>query len=75
MIASGIILRDDFIITNRHVIEDHDFVLVKKNNGKIKKAFPLYHNIPADLVILTLNKENSKRGISLHGTDTQIIRQ
>ena len=60
MIASGIILRDDFIITNRHVIEDHDFVLVKKNNGKIKKAFPLYHNIPADLVILTLNKQNKK---------------
>ena len=27
------------------------------DNGEIKKAFPLTHNFPADLAILTLNKQ------------------
>ena len=31
--------------------------IIKFNDGKIKKAFPLAHNFPADLALLTLNKE------------------
>ena len=57
MIASGTIINDNLIITNRHVVEDHKQFIIKFNNGKIKKAFPLPHNFPADLALLTFNKE------------------
>ena len=57
MIASGTIINDNLIITNRHVVEDHKQFIIKFNDGKIKKAFPLAHNFPADLALLTLNKE------------------
>ncbi len=57
MVASGTIIDDDFIVTNRHVVEDHELFIIRFNDGKIKKAFPLPHNFPADLAILTLNKE------------------
>ena len=59
MVASGTIIDDDFIVTNRHVVEDHEQFIIRFNDGKIKKAFPLPHNFPADLAILTLNKETS----------------
>ena len=57
MIASGTIINENLIITNRHVVEDHKQFIIKFNDGKIKKAFPLAHNFPADLALLTLNKE------------------
>ena len=57
MVASGTIIDDDLIVTNRHVVEDHKQLIIRFNNGEIKKAFPLPHNFPADLAILTLNKE------------------
>jgi S1-C subfamily serine protease len=57
MIASGTIINDNLIITNRHVVEDHKQFIIKFNDGKIKKASPLAHNFPADLALLTLNKE------------------
>ncbi len=57
MIASGTIIDDDFIVTNRHVVEDHKQLIIRYYNGEIKKAFPLTHNFPADLAILTLNKQ------------------
>ncbi len=58
MIASGTIYLQDYIITNRHVVEDHEYVIVKFSNGKIKRAFPLYHNVPSDLVLLTFDNKN-----------------
>ena len=57
MVASGTIIDDDFIVTNRHVVEDHKQLIIRYYNGEIKKAFPLAHNFPADLAILTLNKQ------------------
>ena len=57
MVASGTIIDDDFIVTNRHVVEDHKQLIIRYYNGEIKKAFPLTHNFPADLAILTLNKQ------------------
>jgi hypothetical protein len=57
MVASGTIFNKYFIITNRHVIEDHKQVIIKFYDGSIKKAYPIPHNYPVDLVILTLNKD------------------
>ena len=57
MVASGTIIDDDFIVTNRHVVEDHKQLIIRYYNGEIKKAFPLTHNFHADLAILTLNKQ------------------
>tara|TARA_B110000444_G_scaffold232509_1_gene241248 strand:- start:2454 stop:3587 length:1134 start_codon:yes stop_codon:yes gene_type:complete len=57
MVASGTIFNKDFIITNRHVIEDHKQVIIKFYDGSIKKAYPIPHNYPVDLVFLTLNKD------------------
>lgn len=55
MIASGIKLPKGFILTNRHVVEDHSYVLVRDSKGEISEAVPLFHNMPADLVILRPN--------------------
>ena len=60
MIASGTIIDDKIIITNRHVVEDHKQFVIKFNNGEIKKAFPLPHNFSADLALLSLTKEPQK---------------
>ena len=57
MVASGTLINDELIVTNRHVVEDHEQFIIRFNNGEIKKAFPLPHNFPADLAILTLSKE------------------
>ena len=60
MVASGTIINDEIIVTNRHVVEDHKQFVIKFNNGKIKKAFPLAHNFPTDLALLSLKKEYKK---------------
>ena len=60
MIASGTIIDDKIIITNRHVVEDHKQFVIKFNNGEIKKAFPLPHNFSADLALLSLTREPQK---------------
>ena len=60
MVASGTIINDEIIVTNRHVVENHKQFIIKFNNGKIKKAFPLPHNFPADLALLSLKKEYKK---------------
>ena len=56
MIASGTLIDNNFIITNRHVAEDHPHVMVRFFNGEIRKAYPLPNNYPVDLTILSLNK-------------------
>lgn len=53
MIASGILIKDGFIVTNRHVVEDHQSILVKNFYGDIDKAKVIPHDIPVDLVIIT----------------------
>lgn len=54
MIASGIILSDGFILTNRHVAEDHLKLLIRNKAGSIIPAQPLAHAMPADLALLRL---------------------
>ena len=60
MIASGTIIDDNFIVTNRHVVEDHLQFIIKFNNGEIRKAFPLPHNFPTDLALLSLEQTPQK---------------
>mgnify|MGYP001353154731 CR=1 FL=1 len=53
MIASGILIEDGFVVTNRHVVEDHQSILVKDFSGNIEKAEVIPHDIPVDLAIVT----------------------
>ena len=52
MIASGIVLEDGFIITNRHVVEDHQRILARDKDSGIMTAFPQPHPVPVDLALL-----------------------
>ena len=52
MIASGTVLNNGFIATNRHVAEDHPRVLMRDDAGGIMAAFPQPHPVPVDLVLL-----------------------
>lgn len=54
MIASGTMIGDGFIVTNRHVAEDHARVITRDSKGRIRPATPLAHNFSADLVILRM---------------------
>ena len=54
MIASGTMIADGFIVTNRHVAEDHAQVMTRDIKGRIRSATPLAHNFAADLVILRM---------------------
>ena len=52
MIASGILIDEGVIITNRHVVEDYRSVLVRDFDGDIDSAHVIPHNIQIDLAIL-----------------------
>lgn len=54
MIASGTLLDKAFVLTNRHVVEDHDTVVIRLPDGKITRAQPIPHDVPVDLVLLRL---------------------
>ena len=54
MIASGTMIAPHLILTNRHVVEDHDLIMVRTTSGDIMRARPVPHDIPVDLVILRL---------------------
>ena len=53
MIASGVLIEGGFIITNRHVVEDHQAILVKSFSGQIDKATVIPHDILVDLAIVS----------------------
>ena len=55
MIASGILISEDLIVTNRHVVEDHQSVLVRDYGGNIDSASVIPHNILVDLAILVID--------------------
>ena len=59
MVASGILLDGGLIITNRHVVEDHQSVLVRDYDGNIDSAGIIPHNIQVDLAILARNSRIS----------------
>ncbi len=52
MIASGTFIGSGFVLTNRHVVEDHGNVLIRLPNGEITRAHPIPHDVPVDLVLL-----------------------
>ena len=52
MIATGTVLDNGFIVTNRHVAEDHPRLLTRDETGSILAAFPLPHPVQVDLVLL-----------------------
>ena len=52
MIASGILIDEGLIITNRHVVEDHQSVLVRDHAGNIDRASIIPHDVQVDLAIL-----------------------
>ena len=52
MIASGTILENGYIVTNRHVAEDHPRLLTRDEEGGIVAAVPQSHPVSVDLVLL-----------------------
>ena len=54
MIASGVQISPDFIVTNRHVAEDHREVLTRNHKVALRPATPIPHDFAADLVVLRL---------------------
>lgn len=54
MTASGFLLDDGTLITNKHVAEDHPVVKVKLPSGQITTAKPSPNDHPADLAILVI---------------------
>jgi hypothetical protein len=58
MIASGILIDGGLIITNRHVVEDYQSVLVRDLGGNVYSANVIPHNIQIDLAILV--KDSNK---------------
>ena len=54
MIASGTLIGDGFVLTNRHVVEDHGSVLIRLPDGEVTRAQSIPHDVPVDLVLLRL---------------------
>ena len=52
MIASGTVLENGYIVTNRHVAEDHPRLLTRDEGGGITAAVPQPHSVQVDLVLL-----------------------
>jgi len=71
MIASGILIKDGFIVTNRHVVEDHQSVLVKSFYGNINKAEVIPHDIPVDMAIVALSPNQIVPDVSNTLAETQ----
>lgn len=71
MIASGIVLSDGFILTNRHVAEDHPTLLIRNRAGSIIPARPLPHAMPADLALLRLDGHEGLPATPLSFSDIQ----
>ncbi len=69
MVASGIILSDEVIVTNRHVVEDSKAVLIRMPNKKIIKVFSIPNSHVADIVFLTTKEKNSQ--IKINFTDSK----
>jgi len=59
MIASGTILADGLVITNRHVVEDHARVLTRDSRGAFRQAVPVPHDVPVDLATIRLDGSTS----------------
>lgn len=65
MVASGVQIRSDLIVTNRHVAEDHRTVLTRDHFSALRPAEPVPHDFPADLVVLRLQDSAADLGVEL----------
>ena len=68
MVASGVILSNNLIVTNRHVIEDSEVVLVRMPNKKIIKAHSIANSHVADIAFLSLSETIPKLEINIKNT-------
>ena len=57
MIASGILIDEGLVITNLHVVEDHQSVLVRDHVGNIESVSIIPHNVQVNLAILLRDSE------------------
>jgi hypothetical protein len=64
MIASGIMIDKGIIVTNRHVVEDYQSVLVRDHVGNIESASIIPHNVQVDLAILFRDSEKTVPNIT-----------
>ena len=64
MVASGILIDEGLIITNRHVVEDHPSVLVRDHVGNIGSANIIPHNVRVDLAILARDSNKTVPNIA-----------
>ena len=64
MIASGIMIDKGIIVTNRHVVEDYQSVLVRDHEGNIESAGIIPHNVQVDLAILVRDSEKTVPNIT-----------
>jgi hypothetical protein len=64
MIASGILMEGGLVVTNRHVVEDYEYVLVKSFDGSIKRAEVIPHDIPVDMAIVAIEPGQNAPDIS-----------
>ena len=59
MVASGVMLSNKLVVTNRHVIEDSKTVLVRMPNKEIVKGYSIPNNHVADIAFISLTDEAS----------------
>ena len=75
MIASGLILDNGLIVTNRHVTEDHKSLRIKLASGLIVEAQPIPNDHAADLTLLEfVNPTEFPDIIRLHNGSEQELR-
>ncbi len=55
MIASGTLIDEGFVLTNRHVVEDYETVLIRLPSNEISLAHVIPHDVPVDLVLIRID--------------------
>ncbi|MBE9568764.1 MAG: trypsin-like peptidase domain-containing protein [Proteobacteria bacterium] len=70
--GSGVIIRSNgYILTNYHVIEQRDEIMVRLNDGKVAKAELIGADPETDLAVLKINQDNLP---TLHAADITKIK-
>lgn len=57
--ATVSLLDNGLMVTNKHVVEDHELVAVRLPDGTVVDAYPLPNDHPADLVFLGKKKDQA----------------
>ena len=61
MVASGVMISKNLILTNKHVVEDSKSLLVRTQDNKIIKAIPIPNNHMADIVLISIGENSYKK--------------